>query len=294
MSLSQKDARSRVAKSFDRSVRMLFERLPSSARATVRDKRDLLRGFSQLKRNQGILAKRIAELEIVLGRHTSAPVVSDPRFPAAVRSRVCTQSQFSQEWYREWCLALGREPQANRKLWEFAYIAHILDEVGKLQPGRRGLGFGVGHEPLVALFAGQGCTLVATDLSPDAEDARVWANTDQHARDADGLLFTSLCEPDAFRNLVSWRPVDMRSVPSDLTDFDFCWSACSLEHLGSIEAGLDFIKRSIATLAPGGIAVHTTEYNVWSNDDTVSHGSTVLYRRRDLESLVEQLEAAGH
>jgi SAM-dependent methyltransferase len=86
----------------------------------------------------------------------------------------------------------------------------------------------------------------------------------------------------------------MRSIPDELRDFDFCWSACSLEHLGSLDEGLRFIERSLATLAPGGIAVHTTEYNLTSNDATPDHGHTVLYRRRDLEQMVERLEAAGH
>jgi len=31
-------------------------------------------------------------------------------------------------------------------------------------------------------------------------------------------------------------------LPADLTGFDFCWSICALEHLGTIAQGLDFIK----------------------------------------------------
>jgi hypothetical protein len=86
----------------------------------------------------------------------------------------------------------------------------------------------------------------------------------------------------------------MKAIPDDLRGFDFCWSACALEHLGSLEEGLEFVERSLDTLAPGGIAVHTTEYNLTSNDDTVEQGPTVVYRERDIRALVERLEAQGH
>ena len=45
---------------------------------------------------------------------------------------------------------------------------------------------------------------------------------------------------------------------------------------------------------PGGFTVHTTEFNVSSNDETLVDGHTVLYRRRDLEDLVMHMRAAGH
>jgi len=48
------------------------------------------------------------------------------------------------------------------------------------------------------------------------------------------------------------------------------------------------------TLRPGGLAVHTTEYNLDSDTDTVSAGNTVLYRRADLGALVGRLEEQGH
>ena len=60
------------------------------------------------------------------------------------------------------------------------------------------------------------------------------------------------------------------------------------------EAGLDFVTHSLDTLHPGGVAIHTTEFNVTSNDETVEDGPVVLYRRRDLEGLVAKLETAGH
>ena len=47
-------------------------------------------------------------------------------------------------------------------------------------------------------------------------------------------------------------------------------------------------------LRPGGVAVHTTEYNVSSNEDTLETGGTVLFRRRDVDDLERRLRDAGH
>ena len=287
----------RAAGTANSGLRVAFERLPSGVRDTVRGKRAALRGLAQLKRNQAVLAGRIARLEVAGGGPaTEPPAVApvDPRFPPGIQSRICTQAQLQEPWFEAWCTALGERPRAHRKLWEHAYIARVLDTHGQLVPGRRGVGFGVGREPITALLAGRGCEIVATDLAPDAEGARVWSNTGQHAGGLVGLRRPELCDPDAFEQLVTWRAVDMRALPADLTGFDFCWSACSLEHLGTLAAGLEFVERSIRTLRPGGVAVHTTEYNLDSDTDTVETGNTVLYRRADLEGLVERLERQGH
>ena len=60
-------------------------------------------------------------------------------------------------------------------------------------------------------------------------------------------------------------------------------------------ANLQQLLRVIPTvLKPGGVAVHTTEFNLSSNDDTLEAGGTVIYRRRDVEALVDRLRARGH
>jgi hypothetical protein len=65
--------------------------------------------------------------------------------------------------------------------------------------------------------------------------------------------------------------------------------------LGSLEQGIAFIVKSVEqTLKPGGIACHTTEYNLSSNDQTVTTGATVIYRRRDIDDLIAELRRRGH
>jgi hypothetical protein len=181
----------------------------------------------------------------------------------------------------------------HRKQWEFAFVAQALSERGLLAPGKRGLGFGVGREPLPSLFASLGCAVVASDQSPERAAETGWTRSGQHSADLMTLNDREICEPVQFTQLVSYRMVDMRSVPDDLVDFDFVWSTCSLEHLGSLAAASDFVHRAMSCLRCGGFAVHTTEFNASSNHHTIVDGPTVLYRKRDLEQLCDRLRADG-
>lgn len=182
----------------------------------------------------------------------------------------------------------------HRKLWEWCYITQALFERGMLRKGRRGLGFAVGREPLSALFANYGCSIVASDLFEEQARDAGWVDTNQHAASIEMLNDRGLCDPATFRDHVTFRHVDMNQIPADLQGFDFVWSSCSLEHLGSIEHGLQFIKNAMACLKPGGLAVHTTEYNLSSNNATIEHGSLVLFRQQDIKRLLNKLGVAGH
>jgi SAM-dependent methyltransferase len=186
-------------------------------------------------------------------------------------------------------------PHLHRKLWEWCYIAQVLSERDMLRPGRRGLGFAVGQEPLAALFASRGCTVVATDMALEAAQAAGWAGpTQEHAAALDDLNKGGVCEPTAFRRLVSFRVADMNDIHPDLRGFDFCWSSCAMEHLGSIDRGMRFIDRVLDCLKPGGVAVHTTEFNLLSDGHTVDDAPTVLFRRRDVLEMQRRVRAAGH
>jgi len=86
----------------------------------------------------------------------------------------------------------------------------------------------------------------------------------------------------------------MNKIDADLVGFDFVYSSCAFEHVGSIELGLQFVKNSLKCLRPGGIAVHTTEFNVFSNDATIDNQQTVLFRRQDIDRLAADLASQGH
>ncbi len=194
-----------------------------------------------------------------------------------------------------WDLANSGEPVfVHRKLWEWLFTVVALDERDRLRDGMHGLGFGVGQEPLASLFASLGCTIVATDMAHEEAERAGWTVADQFAGGLELLNKHGLCDEAVFRERVSYRTVDMNAVPDDLTGFDFTWSSCSFEHLGSIDRGLTFIKEQMKCLRRGGVAVHTTEFNVGSNHETIDHEATVLFRRRDLQRLAWWLYSHGH
>ena len=209
-------------------------------------------------------------------------------------SQMCTAAQFEEPAFDTWLAALGEVKRHHRKLWEIVYILQALSHTGALRPGARGLAFGIGVERLPAAMAARGCEIVATDLAADEQWAAGWAASGQHAANLDALFYPELCDEAVFRERVTYRSVDMTDIPTDLTDFDFCWSTCAYEHLGSIEAGLRFVERSVDCLKPGGVAVHTTELNLSSNRETVDHDATVLFRKQDMERVALSLHQSGH
>lgn len=209
-------------------------------------------------------------------------------------SQACTQAQLEEPHYSYWCGQIREEPRMHRKQWEFCYILQALKANGMLEPGRRALGFGVGLEPLAAIFADRGVSVLATDLEPEGAHNAGWVMTAQHARNKASLNERDICDPETFDRLVDFRFMDMNAIDSDLDgQFDFAWSACAFEHLGSIMHGLEFVINSVKCLKPGGIAVHTTEYNCSSDSETLDNSSTVLFRKRDFLLLERRLKLMG-
>jgi hypothetical protein len=189
---------------------------------------------------------------------------------------------------------LKETPRYHRKQWEFFFIAQALEEQGLLCHGRSGVGFGVGTEPLPAAFAARGVEVLASDQGIGDAKRAGWASSDQHSTTVDVLNNRCICDPEQFAANIRFREIDMNHIPKDLhRQFDFTWSACSLEHLGSIIKGLDFIVNSTRLLRPGGVCVHTTEINLSSNNDTLESRDLVLFRKRDIEQVVGRLESLG-
>jgi len=222
-----------------------------------------------------------------------------------LRSQLCTHASLTSPELLAWSERLrpmwdpdstdARPVMLHRKMWEWLFIARALEERDMLRAGRRGLGFGVGREPLVAAFAATGCAIVATDLDPErARDAGWTDNGAEYAGGLAGLNDHGLCPPGDFASKVTYRHVDMNRLPADLGEFDFTWSSCAFEHLGSLDAGAEFVVDQMRYVRPGGVAVHTTECNVSSDTETVESGGTVLYRRSDIEDLARRLRRSGY
>lgn len=209
-------------------------------------------------------------------------------------SQLCTASQCDSFEYKYWAKQIEELPERkHRKLWEFCYILQAMSLNGVLSPGKKALGFGVGKEPIPSLIASRGCKVVATDLDLDQAKEAGWVETNQHVNSLQQLYRSGICAESLFNELVNFETANMNDISHHLTEFDCVWSSCALEHLGSIEAGLNFILNSLRCLKPGGIAVHTTEFNISSNDETLESGSTVLFRRKDIEDLRDRIILSG-
>lgn len=213
---------------------------------------------------------------------------------AQLNSKLCTQSDFESSWFLYWCQEIRTTPFYHRKLWEFCYICQVLFMEGMLASGRCGLGFGCGEEPLPSLFAKYGVKVLATDLDPGCVESEIWRVTGQHSASVETFRRRDICPDEQLLANIDFRPVDMNALPRDFDgQFDFCWSACVFEHLGSLANGLEFVENSLRTLKPGGIAVHTTEFT-FEDGETLDDWPTVLYQKRHLVELAERLRAKGY
>jgi hypothetical protein len=216
------------------------------------------------------------------------PTLADPVV------QLCTEAQFREPDYARWCEAIGEAPRLHRKQWEFVYILQVLERHGMLAPGRRGLGFGCGHEPLAAAMAAR--------RLHDRRDRPRPERPGEPRMDQDRAACRGARRPQRPRPVRSGgvprarEPPQRRHErdPDDLRGFDFVWSSCAFEHLGSIAHGLRFVRNAMACLAPGGLAVHTTEFNLTSNLSTLESPMLSVYRRYDIDGLAERLAREGH
>lgn len=206
----------------------------------------------------------------------------------------CIAADFNAEWYLRWKERLKFPAGHHPKLWETAAIADALFERGMLEPGRKGLGMGVGQEVLPSLFASMGVQVTATDQDPTTDDAQKWDNGQLSKGDL-SLFKPDLVDRAVYDDLVHYQPYDMNTEnESFLGAFDFVWHNCVIGHLGSLEAGIEQLERSAGYLKDGGWLVFTTELNVASLYHTVDRDSdTCFWRLQDLYQLFSRLSENG-
>jgi SAM-dependent methyltransferase len=208
-------------------------------------------------------------------------------------SKPCTQKDMESWWCQHWMMELRDCWRYHRKCWELAYVCEALHQAGKIFPGARGIGFGCGKERLPSYFTSQGCKILATDLWAPND---VWESTNQRTSSQKDLWHEGIVSWYAFEQGCAFDNVDMNNIPDHLRqgEYDFCWSVCALEHLGSSEAGKQFVINSMDCLKPGGVAVHTTEYTVDPSDHDVDIVSTVFYSKPSIEDLIRKLNDKGY
>jgi len=161
----------------------------------------------------------------------------------------------------------------HRKLWEWVAVYDAAVDL-MLELGRpiKALGFGVGKEPLSRCMNNAGMDVTATD-GPHVQN---WYDTEQHATNNPEL---------------SWSTADMNYIPIELRRgrFDLTWSCSAMEHLGSIDKGVDFLCSQMGCLRDGGLAVHTTEFNYRAKWATQQADTLVFFRKRDIRDMSRRL-----
>ncbi|MBE7618837.1 methyltransferase domain-containing protein [Komagataeibacter sp. FXV2] len=261
----------------------------------------------QSRPNMTVLNERLRDIDLIslnikangyrlarLLAETLPPATHDGPQDIQPGSKLCTQEDIASDWSRYWSSELKLPVVFHRKLWEYTYLLQALHASGNIAPGRVGLGFGCGLEPIASYLASRDVKATITDLPPEHQRVAGWASSNEYVETLEKAHVADLVDREQFIRMVSHRHVDMNAIPDDLSGFDFCWSVCALEHLGSIQQGLDFIEASLRTLRPGGTAVHTTEFNINPEGPTIDNWMTVLFQRKHIEGLVQKLESQGH
>lgn len=233
------------------------------------------------------------ELARQLSAASPPRTVNDPG-RHGLKSKASTQKDIESDWVAYWARRFGFAVVYHRKVWELCYVMQALHEEGLLREGMRGLGFACGEEPTPSLLAAYGVNVTVTDLEPEEAKRKGWVATNQHTSTLAAIHQSHLVAKDEFLARARLEYLDMNAIPESVSGYDFCWSICSFEHLGSIANGLAFVENSLKTLRPGGLSVHTTEFNFMNDDETIDNWPTVLFQKKHFSELADRLRAAGH
>lgn len=209
--------------------------------------------------------------------------------------RACQGQHFADDRYQGWAKILDVADARHRKAWEWAAILETARLGGVLVEGKSAVGFGVGTEPLSAALARFGMLVTATDLPMNDDESDHWASAAQHAASKDNLRHPAICRDAEFDQRVEFVAADMNALPAEIENrkFDFAWSSCVIEHLGSPAKGFDFVRHCFDLLKPGGIMIHTTEYELTAQHETQDYGHCAVYRQEDFSELADYFRAQG-
>ena len=275
----------------DLLIREMFELTTSDGNPVVNQMAEKFRNLEALQWNTKVLGSELASFHYKNSNNQIRPAKFDM---FSLSWAACRYDDFVQKWFIDTCSQLRISPILHRKIWEEIYIINVLKNRGMLKPGMRGIVFGVGLERLPAYFGSLGVEILATDLAPNNSSSQSWINTNQHGS-LSNLYFQELISKSMFDNQISFEFADMNNIPNEWNGlFDFCWSTCALEHLGSISNGSNFIFNTGKLLKKGGVSVHTTEFNYTNNEETIDNWPTVLFRKKDIDNIANKLLASGY
>lgn len=194
-------------------------------------------------------------------------------------SKVCDGA----DWFDPELLAVIEDdlrelPRFHRKQWEFAMILLALRRGGALRPEAVGLSMGAGKERLLYAVAQHVRQVVATDLYDAATE---WDKA--RTTDPDRYIKEDKPFPVDDARLRGLR-MDMRSLDFEDGAFDFCYSSCAIEHIGSRQDFLRHLSEAHRVLKDGGLYAFTTELHF--GPETIEHPHNYYFSPEYLAGLI--------
>jgi len=189
------------------------------------------------------------------------------------------------DWFHpEIARVIGEElheiPRFHRKQWEFAMIFNALLRCRLLKGDRVGLSMGGGRERL--LYAIGRCIreLVVTDLYGTGT---TWdcARTD----DPETFIKGDKPFPVDDRKLTV-LPMDMRELQFPDHTFDFCYSSCAIEHIGTRDDVIRHLNEVARVLKDDGVYVLTTEIHY--GKETIEDPNNFIFSPDFLNEIVAE------
>ena len=183
---------------------------------------DEARGRAELRGRAHPVSDDLSRIDLT--EHNSG--MTPPDFDRVV-SQAVSASQFAHPAFDRLCrlvyprtvnLPWGEAPtvRPHRKVWEYVYVLRAAEQHGLLRNGLRAIGFGVGHDPIPAVLAAQGLSVLATDRDAAEGDSGAWAATGQHLSSLRAISKPEIVPADVLEREVSIRYIDMNKVPDDL------------------------------------------------------------------------------
>ncbi|HTL60279.1 MAG TPA: class I SAM-dependent methyltransferase [Nitrospira sp.] len=140
-----------------------------------------------------------------------------------------------------------------RKWWEWEFIAECADLCGCLDGTQRGVGLGVGHDPLTFYFARHCQSVLATDLF-----SKEPASSPSLVDDMNAVHASSPIEYP--REKVEVKNADMRRLEVPDGSMDFAWCCSNIGHVPTLKDLWEVFRELGRVLRIGGHAILTTEF----------------------------------
>jgi len=167
----------------------------------------------------------------------------------------------------------------HRKHWEFVQLVYMLARDRRLHPDAHGLAVGAGREPVVYYLTHKVREVTGIDLYAGTF---LGGEDEPDIPDHPAKYAPFVCPPGS----PDLKRMDARNLDFRDNDFDFVFSASSIEHFGDTREIRRSLSEMFRVLKPGGATAITTEIKL--NRLGRSIPNTRIFRLRDLLAMCRE------